>query len=62
MNTKSKILSLKEAEKVNGLYEVVNTNGVYGYRLLAKLEDEQAMQREQMKAIAERLMIMLIVP
>jgi hypothetical protein len=62
MNTKSKILSLKEAEKVNGLYEVVNTNGVYGYRLLAKLKDEQAMQREQMKAIAERLMIMLIVP
>jgi hypothetical protein len=40
MNTESKIVSLKQAEKVHGLYEVFNTVGDYGYRLLARLKDK----------------------
>ena len=40
MNTESKIVSLDQAEKVHGLYEVFNTVGDYGYRLLARLKDK----------------------
>lgn len=42
MNTESKIVSLDQAEKVHGLYEVFNTVGDYGYRLLVRLKDKQA--------------------
>ncbi|CAB4816432.1 unannotated protein [freshwater metagenome] len=40
MNTESKIVSLDQAEKVHGLYEVFNTVGDYGYRLLVRLKDK----------------------
>ena len=62
MNTESKIVSLDQAEKVHGLYELVNKDGDYGYRLLARLKDKQAMQKAREKVIAERLIAMMIVP
>ena len=40
MNNESKIVGLNRAGKVHGLYEVFNTVGDYGYRLLARLKDE----------------------
>jgi hypothetical protein len=38
MNNESKIVSLEQAGKVHGLYEVFNTVGDYGYRLLTRLK------------------------
>lgn len=62
MSNKIKTVSLKEAEKVNGLYEVIINAGKCGYRLMARLEDNEAMSKAQERMMIEKLTVMLIVP
>lgn len=58
-----KAITLKKAEKQNGLYHVVkNINGGgYLYRLLAKENDIQGMLLAYKKIADEKLMAMLMV-
>jgi hypothetical protein len=62
MSKDIKTVTLKQAEKVHGYYEVIINAGKCGYRLMAKLEDLEAMKNAQQRMIEEKLMVVLIVP
>ena len=57
---KQKLLTLRQAEKIPGVYEIVSHSGVFNFRLLAKIDTEESL-RDAMLRIREGGLICLVV-
>ncbi len=57
---KDKLLTLKQAEKMPGVYELVNHQGLFNFRLLAKIDSDENL-RDAMERIREGGLIALVV-
>lgn len=58
---KMKLVTLKQAEKVHGLYEYVLSGKKVLFKLLAKKSDPLSMAREMAKAVEEKRKVMLVI-
>ena len=57
----NKLKTLKQAEKVHGLYEVISQGKNVMFRLLAKESDKHSMAKEITRAVDEKRKVILIV-
>ena len=60
MNDKTKLLTLHQAEKMPGVYQLVDDSGVFNFRLMAKIDNEKNL-RDAMARIHEDKLIALVV-
>ncbi|MEI6269239.1 MAG: hypothetical protein WCP01_10190 [Methylococcaceae bacterium] len=57
---KQKLLTLRQAEKAPGIYELVTHQGLFNFRLMTKIDTEESLN-DAMLRIQERDLIVLIV-
>ena len=57
---KERLLTLKQASKEPGVYELINHSGVFNFRQISKIDDEEKLI-EAMAAIRERGLVALVV-
>ena len=57
----NELITLKQAEKVHGLYEYVLSGKNVFFKLLAKESDTPSMAKEMTRVVNEKLKVVLIV-
>jgi hypothetical protein len=57
----NELITLTQAEKVHGLYEVISQGKNVMFRLLAKESDKHSMAKEITRAVDEKRKVILIV-
>ncbi|MEI6270444.1 MAG: hypothetical protein WCP01_16330 [Methylococcaceae bacterium] len=59
---KQKLLTLRQAEKMPGVYEIVSHCGVFNFRLMAKIDTEENLRDAMLRIQKNGLIALVVMP